>query len=449
MKSWVCCVAPVFAACLFFCSKSPTDSEDSGTGTLQLSFRIKNYNSPGYNSLAKSGRIAETTWDSLKIAIEANDISPVVYSLEVDMYDGVVYQTLENVKAGENRTISAWTVDSDGDTIHGAAELTVSFAPNDVVPVQFVLVPICGSIYIALKEFPSEVDSVCAAFTSESGETWETRDDKTSKLFMSLDKIPYGATGTMLIAGLDASGDTLASWKQDGFEFTGQNLTVEASFVDVADISLDVSLGTPGVTLIQGMMSTTDSLDDEQTSAESLLIISELMFTAGSGTANSLDYIEIFNPTQSDINLDTLIVDITGSDEIVTNVTISAESFYVVGNSAIPLSDSLETPSGDSIVNPWNADTTVSMDLVSTTNWITLMRTEGQDTIIIDRVAYENSSNILGWPDLGSSAKTSVVLDSLPADAEYNNYGKNWNEAVSSFQFESETYCGTPGGPGR
>ena len=435
MKS-ACAVVPlVVFAILAGCGKNPANSPNSETGTVIVRARTRE---PGS---FKRLRAAETTWDSLIVRIYADDMDTARHSFPVAL-SGILTQTIEHVPAGDDRTIEAWTVDTAGDTIHGKDSEVRGFLPNETITVNLILDPIKGSIVIDLIDAPTTVDSVYAAFIVDGGATYSTKIKESTKMFMSIDKIPYDAVGTLYIAGIDEDdGDTVGTaWKKEDYQFTAQNATVEASFINVGTVGLEVTFGTPKVTVVRGIMDSTDSLDDEQTTLDSLLIVSEIMFTAGSGTGSSLDYVEIFNPSPASVMLDTLVLDVSGSRKYVADVNIGQGDYFVVGNKA--------TASAGWIDSGW-VDDTCSLDLYSTTNWITLLRTREEADTLIDWVAYENDDNIQGWPDLSASAKTSIVLDSVPADAEYNNYGKNWREAVTEFTYDGATYKGTPGAAGR
>lgn len=435
MRSACAVVLFVVFGLLAGCGKNPANSSSHETGTVIIRARTRE---PGSS---KRLRTAETTWDSLIVRIHADDMDTARHSFPVAM-SGIVTQTIEHVPAGDDRTIEAWTVDTAGDTIHGKDSEIRSFQPNETVTVNLILDPVKGSIMIDLMDAPNTVDSVYAAFIVNGGATYSTKIKESTKMFMSIDKIPYNAIGTLYIAGIDEDkNDTVGTaWKKENYQFAGQNVTIEASFISVGTVGLNVTFGTPKVTVVRGIMDSTDSLDDEQLALDSLLIVSEIMFTAGSGTSSSLDYVEIFNPSLGAVMLDTLVLDISGSRKYVTDVSIAQDDYFVVGNRA--------TASAGWIDSGW-VDDTCSLDLYSTTNWITLLRTRNEADTLIDWVAYENDDNIQGWPDLSPSAKTSIVLDSLPADAEYNNYGKNWQGALTEFTYNGTTYTGTPGAAGR
>ncbi|MBD3347014.1 MAG: hypothetical protein GF401_18320 [Chitinivibrionales bacterium] len=416
------------------CAVSPMNPDI--TDPAQVTVRVRTRAS----TLSKQQATLETTWDSLVVRMVAHDMDTIRQAFPLTP-TGIASQTLEKVPAGSERIIEAWTVNSDGLIIHDKARDTICLAPNQHATVNLILEPARGSIYIDLFEIPTSVESVYAAFFVAGGATYSTVVPRSSKTFAGIDNIPYGQTGTLYIAGITDAGDTIGgAWRRDNLVFAAKNTTIEASFVNVGTVGLDVTINSSQVTLVRGILDSTVSLPDEQRSSENLLVISEIMFTAGSGADASCDYIEIHNPAAVPVSLDSLIIDISGSRKYFTAVDIAAGEYYVVANRAAGVAGWIDSG--------W-VDDTCSFDLYSTSNWVTLYRRDCGVDLPVDWVAYENDDNIQGWPKLSSSAKTSIVLDSLPADTEYNNYGTNWREAVSEIWCDGTRYTGTPGHAGR
>ncbi|MBN1982191.1 MAG: hypothetical protein JW795_11710, partial [Chitinivibrionales bacterium] len=114
----------------------------------------------------------------------------------------------------------------------------------------------------------------------------------------------------------------------------------------------------------------------------------------------------------------------TNSANICTDVTVASHAFYVIGNGSAP-------PNWVNINKP--------LRLSSTDKWIVLRRS---DRSVVDWVAY--SSACADWPS--KKSRTSIVLDSLAVDGEYNNYGRHWKTAQTPI--DSSGHIGTPGCPG-
>ncbi len=406
------------------CGVIPSDSSDSENGTIDL--RIWINKPPSFNNSFR-----ETTWDRLVVQISSLDMSTKRDTFNVTMEKSFYSFIINGVSAGENRLMEIWTIDSDGDMIHGKDSITVDLEPSQTVPITSEVHPIKGSLYVILTSIPSEVDSVLFSFTT-SDTTWFIKDKKTTKLDLTLDKIPFGSTGTLSIVGYSTVPDTVASWKKEGFTFTNANTTLEASFINVGKINLDVTITIPGVTVIIGIMDTTDSLGDENGG----LIISEVMYTA-----NDSEYIEIYNPKTTAFS-DTIILQKEHGTFRIFDVNIPPKDFYVIGRKIDSLTPADSTP-------PW-FDTTHTIksafDLSSTSgNWITI---RAKDSTLLDCVVFQTGSNNQGWPHFTLSKKTSIVLDSLPDDPEYNNYGRNWIQAESYINQATTQQQGTPGESG-
>ncbi len=395
------------------CGVIPSDSGDSGSGTIDL--RIWINKPPSFDH-----SIRETTWDRLVVQISALDMSIKRDTFDVTMEKSFYTFFIEDVPAGENRLIETWTIDSEEDMIHGKDSITVDLEPSQTVPVTSEVHPIRGSLYVLLTSIPSEVDSVLFSFTT-SDSLWFTKDKKSTKLDLTLDKIPYGSTGTLSIVGYDVAQDTVALWKLEGFTFTNANTSINASFINVGKIEISVTITIPGVTVIMGIMDLTDSLEDENGG----LLISEVMYSA-----NDSEYIELYNPTGS-VFSDTIIIQIDNGTYRFFNVSIQPNDFYVIGRDTLPWSDTFHP-------------TQSALNLSSTTgNWIMLL---AKDSSLIDLVVFQTGNNNQGWP--GFSGKKSIALDSLPNDPEYNNYGRNWIQAESYINQATTQQQGTPGEPG-
>lgn len=413
----------VFITALYIsCGNISSDSTGSGNGSIEIISWI--------NKLQANNTIRATTWSNMVVRISADDMGTIHDTFDVTMDNSFYTFTIENVPDGDNRLVELWTIDDEYDMIHGIDSATVVVEAAKTTQIVSELHPIRGSIYIALTEIPTIVDSV--EFTFASIDTsWQVKAAREPKLTMSLDKIPFGTTGTLSIIGYNTTNDTVASWVKDNFTFTNSNITIEASFISVGKIAIQVTIFLPGVTVIFGIMDTTDSIEDEKGG----LIISEIMYSA-----NDSEYVELYNPKNTAFN-DTIILQKDNGTFRYFYVVIPPQSFFVIGRRC----DTIDS------LNPWWYDTLHStksaLDLSSTSgNWITVRR--ASDSSIIDNVAFQTGSNEQEWPNFSSSTKASIVLDSLPDDPEYNNYGRNWIQAKTYIDTTITKQIGTPGEAG-
>jgi hypothetical protein len=281
-------------------------------------------------------------------------------------------------------------------------------------------VPIVGSIYIQLTKIPTSVDSVSFTFASDHI-IRQITGKKTKKMNLCLDKIPYETEGGISIIGYDSKGDTVVSWFKEDFKFTNEVSTLNISFVNRGAVGIKVSIKNPGITIIRGIMSTTESLSDEKGG----LIISEIMYSA-----NDSEYIELYNP-QNDTFSDTIIIQKDFGIYRFFGVHIPPNGFFVIGRNTLPWC---------STSHPVKS----ALDLSSTTgNWLVLR--SSLDSSIYDIVTFQSGKNNKEWPTLSHAQKTSIILDSLCKDPEYNNYGRNWKQATHFINATLTKQRGTPG----
>jgi hypothetical protein len=404
--------------CFFSCGKGPSDSNNTGNGSLEILIWA-NKPSPPVNDF----QYRETSWSKLVIQVSASDMATVHDTLDVIAGQQFYSFTVNNISAGENRLVEAWTIDDENDTIHGVDSEIIDIEAAKTTQVLLELFPIKGSIYAVLTDIPTIVDSVELSFVT-AHTTWQVKAKRQPKLNMCLDKIPFGTTGTISIVGYSIANDTVASWKKENFTFTNSNTVIEASFISVGKISIQVTIHMPGVTIIVGIMDTTDSIGNEMGG----LIISEIMYSA-----NDSEYVELYNPAVSTFD-DTIILQKDNGTFRYFYVTIPPKEFLVIGRIDLPWGDTYHS-------------TQSALDLSSTTgNWLTLRL--ASDSSIIDNVAFQTGSNEQEWPNFSSSANTSIVLDSLSDDPEYNNFGRNWIQAETYIDTTITKQIGTPGESG-
>lgn len=397
------------------CGTDPSGVVSGGDATVRMSARIHSD-----QVLAKA---TQTTWNRLSVLVTAPDIDTLRFQFTISpVQDFIVQEDLTGIPSGSSRMIIACTLDSTGDTIHGLRSALVDLAPNQVADVSLSLTPSCGSIYINLSDFDASVDSVKATFTAGQ-KVWSaaSKVPRTSaaQQHLSIDRIPYGTCGTLRIVGLYAAGDTVAQWSTQ-MVFGSADQTLQASFVTVGALGLRVSVSEPGVTVVEGSMNKSDSIDAEPDSSP--VVITEIMYCSDS------EYVELRNTTKTELRFDSLLLEIDGKRKALCAVRIPADSFFVVGRKAFP----------------WVNASLSSLDLFSTSgNTLALRKANGE---LLDRVSFCSGSNSQGWVD--PKSKGSIVVAAPSADPRYNNYGKNWVAASSDIAPSLTAKKGTPGRQG-
>ncbi|NLG16515.1 MAG: lamin tail domain-containing protein [Fibrobacter sp.] len=406
-------ISAVISILIFiFCGKIPTKSEGN-SGSLEIRCLVLQ------SQLAKTARTEVTAYDSLIVEISASDMPTLRTSHKIAMGEPLCEATVPAVPSGTGRAVKIYTINKMGLVIHtdSISSRVMKIEPTVVTSISAVLVPAAGSIYIQIGNVPSGVDSIFASFVSVDS-TWATHANRTSpKVSFSIDRIPHKTKGTLSIAGVSSSGDTLYFTSQEMVFSAIVSSSIPIYFQTLpGEISMQISMRDPGITVVSGSMGNASPADTE--SGE--LLITEIMYNA-----NNSEYIEVYNPQSSAVLFDTLIIDIDGAYRIITDLQIGAKGYHLFGRMAFPWL-------GDA------ADST-GIDLASLGNWITLRK---KDMKVIDQVIFTGGSNTLQWPNVAGDK--SIILLQPAYDVKSNNFGRNWITASTVIEGNSALY-GTPG----
>ena len=408
------------------CGKAPTNSSGKGAGEIQVWAQVAKQTS----GLAKLSKSQATTWDSLVVRISSADMDTILKAFKFSVGDSLINCTMSDVPAGKARLIEVWTKNVNNLLIHCSPSKIVDISAGEVTSLVFSLTPKRGSIYIDITDIPSTVDLVCASFVFGDSETLDVCEKRSSKTYLTIDNIPDSASGTLSIAGISATGDTLYQYSMSFVFYACQNATYSAQVTKVTTgMAIGIIAATPASTVVSASMGAKKPFEIEK----GPLIISEIMYTA-----NDSEYVEVYNPLNKDSTFDTLILDIDGTYRFFANIAIKSKGFFVFGRKSLPWVNAVHPVAS-------------ALDLSSTGNWITL---RAKDSTAMDWVAFEGGSNDQEWPNVGT-AKKSIVLDSLVSDPAYNNYGSNWmaaktpiNQVNSAYSLPVTSQCGTPGAAG-
>jgi hypothetical protein len=404
-----------------YCVRNPVNEKTLSSGAIELRVRI--FPVP----TAKRAATKKTTWDSLVTIIAADDMDTIRDAEEIFTETQIYIDTIRGIPSGSDRCVNLFTKTENDTVVHETNEQVVSISTDEIVSLSFWLQPICGSVYVSSLGIPTTVDSVHAYFISNSGDTVASaHGTRSSKLHLSLDYIPDGTEGTLIIEGTDDNGVVIYRTTQPLTFDAGTMNSIDIQFTqnDGNSVALEITIVEPGVTTAALTM---ESETEGESTCDSL-IISEIMYMA-----NDSEYVELYNCSNAEKNFTTLIIDIDGTNKSVSNISIPAQSFYLLSRY-----DLSYLGIDHSVIS--------TMNLSSTTgNWLTL-RDENEK--IIDRVAYAVKSNDLEWPYI-TSQKHAIVLDSLCPDPEYNNFGRRWQEAESYIDQSVTQQKGTPGAAGR
>jgi len=382
------------------CTNNLSNLNKSGKGTVDLWASVTK---PQEASVL--GKIAATTWDSLVVTITADDMDTIYYACKFSSTDPYVSVSLDNIPAGKSRNFAVYTKSKAGIVIHTCQNQVVDIAASEKRILDFKLAPVKGSIYIDLTNIPATVKRICTKFS-----IYSDSEDRSTKMYISLDNIPDKTSDSLIIEGKDSSGSLLyrsAVW----FTFSATHDTsLSSGFYRITTgTSLTVTTQIPGVTVVSGNVDGTKKMAFET----GKLLITEIMYNA-----NDSEYIEIYNPSSSTYS-DSLIIDLDGTCRSLGIISVLPKSFFVVGRKKFP----------------WTDTSISTMDLSSTGNSLCLRSHAVSDTVM-DWVAFTGGSNNQEWPNLGT-AKKSIVCDSLVNDPAYNNFGHNWQPAQTAI---NQTY---------
>ena len=416
-KQWMTAAA-ISAAVLFSsCANNPTGLNKTKTGSVEIWASL--LKPAAQNVLAKTQASQATTWDSLVVRVSAIDMDTMLMTFKFNSLDPYISASMENLPAGKNRCIEVFTKTKNNVIIHVSASQTINISSSEKKALDFRLVPVKGSIYIDLSNIPTSVKRICAAFGGIS-----SCEDRSTKLFISIDNIPDKTSDSLIMEGTDTTGTIVyrsSLWLV--FSVT-RDTSVSSSFYRVTTgASLNVTAQIPASTVVSGNVGSAKTIAFET----GRLIISEIMYAA-----NDSEYIEIYNPLDVAFN-DSLIVEIDGTCRSFGIVAIAPKSYFVIGRQNLPWADTYHSVSS-------------ALDLSSGGNWLSL-RTKALGDTVLDWVAFTGGSNAQEWPNLGS-AKKSIIIDSLIPDPAYNNYGRNWAAAQTQikqlFPSASTEQYGTP-----
>ena len=394
------------------CGKSPTGSLSEATGSLELQVQLT-------DGLGKAAGEKKTLFDSLIVEVSGTDMVSFRFASAINPQQLFLIDTLSGIPTGSERNVHIMTVNRSGEVIHedSAGTRTIRVDPNVTTVLQVVLVPVRGSIYLQIGGVPTAVDSIGALFTADSGMQWKAAVSRSPKVFLSIDGIPHNTHGTLSVAGYTVAGDTLYHARSELRVNARSTNGVQLSFATTpGGVALTGTLQLPGAMVVSGSMGAMQPAETEQGD----LVITEIMYAA-----NDSEYIEIYNPQEVDVTYDSIYIDIDGTRRLFTDVSIGAQSCFVLGRQTLPWADAAHSVKS-------------ALDLSGNGNWITLVSKEG---VIIDQVIFTGGSNDLEWPRI--SGKASICLQAGFYTALDNNYGRNW-VAASTVIDGAPSQMGTP-----
>jgi len=419
------------AALLLFCACAeepkvdPVKPESGEYGMLEVCVRVVNQPLKKGAAVNGAAATAQTVAENLVVEISGSDLSPTQFRVKLNAARTTVVDTVKKVPIGEARKISVWAVNKEGGKTH-ADTIEYRYADIEKAKVTRIfatLIPAAGSIYLHINGLETAVVTVHASFTSRDGElVFKNSAAKAPHTFLSIDNIPHELDGVLRVSLVDKQGDTLkVATNEFVFNARGDNI-FDLQFIENSGmLGMDATLYAPGVTIA--------SYDFDKPASNvgetGELIITEIMYNA-----SEENYIELYNPKDQTVSVDTLAVEVDKTACYFPNVSIPSKKYFVIGRKALPYADIV-------------ANSPNSLPIVSTGNWITVRR--GRAGAVLDRVICGGTNTAVGWPaGTSSGGKRSVELSRDKYGAMENNFGKNWAAADQLITGNSNVY-GTPG----
>lgn len=397
----------------------PVGPNDAAYGAVAINWRV-NDPAPGLG-LAKTAAVSETKPAKIVIKISGAGFDTITVERAVSSTGSSTIDTVPKIPAGAARRISIYAADKNGATTHvdSLETRTVNVAANVVTTVRATLIPAAGSIYLLLNGLPAAIDSIWASFKRADGTVIaESRVKKSTRNNICLDAIPHLATGTLRVDLADASGCQLYSAVQTlTFNARGDNnITLQFTTAE-GSAGISVDLRAPGVTIAAYDFSNPAATEYGE------LVITEIMYKADNN-----NYIELYNPSNTALYIDTLITDVDGTTCKFTQISIASKAFFVIGRQNMDNADIWPS-------SPY------SFPLGAGSNWISVKRKNGA---VIDRVVLAGADAALGWPSMPPSAYKSIELSADKYSAAENNYAKNWRVTTAGMFNTILSFYGTP-----
>jgi hypothetical protein len=402
-----------FMLFFFSCSWLKEDENLDDSGNLFVAVSLENANST-------TRGIRQTTYSKLFLRV-LDDLGSVIKDTSITSSNDLVMCSLGKIPAQRECSVIAWTQDASGDIIHLPDTQSVVVEVNSTSNLALFLKPRVGSIFAQFVAVATYIDSFFMSFDSDSG-SFASRVPRATNTFISLDKVPYGASGILSLQVTRKDKSLLVNW-DTLFTFQKDNISLELSFVNSGAANFSITVDKPYNTTISGFGDTTVSLGAETNAG---VLITEFCVN---GTGDK-DFVEIANLSAADVNFNELSIWIGLSSKAaitVKNVVIAPQKTFVFANTAADV---------------WqNINAVGSLALVASYG---MLRIYG-DGILLDYVIYSDGG-ISGWPKLPSSGGCSWTLKENIADPKFNNHSSNWKVSTdTAFVDGTKNWYGSPG----
>ena len=340
--------------------------------------------------------------------------NPTVPLLREDtlVWDGTdtLHAGFESLPVAAGYRLVARYLDARGIVTYADSTATFPLSRAEALPLQLLLRPVLGKIYLQFPLIPEAVDSL-GIWATSGALTWSSRAVRLAggKALLRLDSLPLGAPLAIHLRAWTAAGDTLYFLDSATTLRSGDEQSYAWDFVSaLSRTTLDISFALGGETSVQVGFSSATALPSRQTG--------RLLLTAFSDSGKS-DWLRISNPGAEAYvgkvriahgTMDSMLtVNVAaGGDQIVTTAT---PDLLTAGH---PLQGAAALSSGIASVT-W-----------STSGGVVWKLTDSAGGVLFDLVYATPGKN--GWPALSASGRRSAFLRASGRAALLNDVGSRW-----------------------
>ncbi|MCL2845330.1 MAG: hypothetical protein FWE23_07775 [Chitinivibrionia bacterium] len=365
-----------------------------------------------------------TTYNRIFLRV-LDDMDAIVRDTVITPSQDLILCGFANIPAQKEYRVIAWTQDAQGYIIHAPDTQAVFVETNANTNVILSLKPRVGSIIVQFAAVPSNISRFFMEFDSDSGK-FSTDVPRATQTYIALNRVPYGATGTLSIRVQRTDGTFYIDWDTANFTLRQEDVYGELSFLQRDDMRVSISIRSPYNTVFTAFTDINNVLPAEKNIG---VLITEFCVNG----SEDADFVEVGNLSESVVAFNELrLVAIASSTLSITarNVVMPPMSTFVFGHHTAP--------------NFWdNIDITGNLALVSTAATL-LLYGDGE---LLDYVIYFNNNANSGWAQTASTGRRSWVLKELVADPKYNNFGGNWRLSTDTALVDDlgRAWLGTPG----
>jgi len=403
------------AALLFSCKKAKNDSPESKQGYLKLNIGLA-INEQNLNQGLKATNAVS---DSLSVAIyDDTDTEIQYYAYATDMPEFVTLETGNYRIVVENNNQN--TVGFQQPYFYGAAN-NVSVEPENTTSVTVnCAIENCAVAIIYSDNLTSSFLSYSTVVSNASGQLLYD-ETETRNGFFTLEAIQIQATLTYQTVDGTA-------------EKTLQGTIANPEAGRLYEINLDASVndGDAAITLNvdEGLDTETMNITEEGSPSgnawQGALMITEIMSNPDALSDTEGEWFEIYNPTDSTIQLQNLVIVKDDDSHVVADdISIPSGGYYVMARTA-------QAVSGDAYVY----GSAFSLNNTGAVLGLQTYGTNGSDGLSITSVDYNTGNN---YP---SGTGVSIQLSANTLNAGDENLGSNWCLSTDAY---STGDLGTPG----